>query len=202
MMKKVLGLLVVGLMVIGLAGSAAAYSYNFDMGAGSFFDGDAFTDPGLVMYANLNANLDSLNFTLSSGGSTTFYFATLGTLENDIEWGEDDVEQSIVAHVDFDDPDLIAAIGGTSVGFAGTLKFCQGWIVTWEDPVAINMGNGNWLTLDLSDASFGNDWWQGPDGEDCIDLTVSYEHVPVPAAVWLLGSGLVGLAGLRRKFRG
>ena len=28
------------------------------------------------------------------------------------------------------------------------------------------------------------------------------EPVPVPAAVWLLGSGLVGLIGLRRKFRG
>jgi hypothetical protein len=26
-------------------------------------------------------------------------------------------------------------------------------------------------------------------------------QIPVPAAVWLLGSGLVGLAGLRRKFR-
>jgi hypothetical protein len=28
-----------------------------------------------------------------------------------------------------------------------------------------------------------------------------YNPVPIPGAVWLLGSGLVGLAGLRRKFR-
>lgn len=27
-------------------------------------------------------------------------------------------------------------------------------------------------------------------------------HAPIPGAVWLLGSGLVGLAGLRRKFMG
>ncbi|MDY7002351.1 MAG: VPLPA-CTERM sorting domain-containing protein [Thermodesulfobacteriota bacterium] len=31
-------------------------------------------------------------------------------------------------------------------------------------------------------------------------LTLTVEAVPVPAAVWLLGSGLLGLVGLRRKF--
>ena len=34
-----------------------------------------------------------------------------------------------------------------------------------------------------------------------VDLHYS-QAVPVPAAVWLLGSGLVGLVGLRRKLRG
>jgi len=32
------------------------------------------------------------------------------------------------------------------------------------------------------------------------ELTLHIEAVPVPAAVWLLGSGLLGLVGLRRKF--
>lgn len=31
--------------------------------------------------------------------------------------------------------------------------------------------------------------------------TLHIEAVPVPAAVWLLGSGLLGLVGLRRKFK-
>jgi hypothetical protein len=32
---------------------------------------------------------------------------------------------------------------------------------------------------------------------------LSFEHaVPVPGAVWLLGSGLIGLVGLRRKYQG
>jgi hypothetical protein len=31
--------------------------------------------------------------------------------------------------------------------------------------------------------------------------TVDISPVPVPAAVWLLGSGLLGLAGIRRKFK-
>ena len=30
---------------------------------------------------------------------------------------------------------------------------------------------------------------------------ISVNPVPIPGAVWLLGSGLVGLAGLRRKFK-
>lgn len=33
-----------------------------------------------------------------------------------------------------------------------------------------------------------------------IDLTYQFGVVPVPPSVWLLGSGLVGLFGLRRKF--
>lgn len=32
-------------------------------------------------------------------------------------------------------------------------------------------------------------------------LTVEASPVPIPGAIWLLGSGLIGLAGIRRKFR-
>ncbi len=37
---------------------------------------------------------------------------------------------------------------------------------------------------------------------DISDLTFSGEKtvVPVPAAIWILGSGLIGMAGLRKKF--
>jgi hypothetical protein len=36
---------------------------------------------------------------------------------------------------------------------------------------------------------------------DVIWYTANTATVPIPGAVWLLGSGLVGLAGLRRKFK-
>jgi hypothetical protein len=35
---------------------------------------------------------------------------------------------------------------------------------------------------------------------DCVSLTTQCSAVPVPPAVWLMGSGLVGLLGLRRRF--
>jgi hypothetical protein len=42
---------------------------------------------------------------------------------------------------------------------------------------------------------FGTD-----DGHNLITGVVS-SPVPIPGAVWLLGSGLIGLAGIRRRFR-
>jgi hypothetical protein len=37
--------------------------------------------------------------------------------------------------------------------------------------------------------------------KDYNDMVVTVRPVPIPAAVWLLGSGLLGLAGIRRRFR-
>jgi hypothetical protein len=33
-----------------------------------------------------------------------------------------------------------------------------------------------------------------------VDFQATASPVPIPGAVWLLGSGLIGLVGLRRKF--
>ena len=45
-----------------------------------------------------------------------------------------------------------------------------------------------------------DDGGAGPDG-DYDDLILAFRAVPIPGAVWLLGSGLIGLIGLRRKFQ-
>lgn len=44
------------------------------------------------------------------------------------------------------------------------------------------------------------DPYTGASDGDYSLYSISTSQVPVPAAVWLLGSGLVGLVGLRRKF--
>ena len=199
-MKKVFGLLFVGLLILVMAGPAAA-SYTFEFGSGSTFTGAALSDPGLAMSATVN-DLDGYTFTLNDGGSWTGEFATIGTTEHVIN-PDDIIAREITAWVDFDDPDLTAAIGGSSVGFQGWfIATFSGWEITWYDPVDLNFGAGT-ISLDLADLTY---WNIGGDPSGCkkLDLTVTYHEasqVPVPAAVWLLGSGLVGLAGLRRKFR-
>jgi len=50
---------------------------------------------------------------------------------------------------------------------------------------------------------FSGAWYTNGAGGDVLvsDIAADGTLVPVPAAVWLLGSGLVGLVGIRRKFR-
>lgn len=81
-------------------------------------------------------------------------------------------------------------------------------------------GWGNWLTVDVSTAQVSNIIFYGPNPVDLVnypdtaidpygpDFTPSIDNLvineapaaPIPASVWLLGSGLLGLVGLRRKF--
>jgi hypothetical protein len=58
-----------------------------------------------------------------------------------------------------------------------------------SSPLSGTIGSGNYEFYIRNAASSNADF----------SLTVS--SVPIPATVWLLGSGLLGLAGLRRKFR-
>ena len=42
----------------------------------------------------------------------------------------------------------------------------------------------------------GGDWWSLP-----TDMAFELMTVPIPGAVWLLGSGLIGLVAVRRRFK-
>jgi hypothetical protein len=58
-----------------------------------------------------------------------------------------------------------------------------------------NVFNGSVVEVG-SMTSLGNGWDKASDG----NVRVNGSPVPVPAAVWLLGTGLVGLFGVRRRF--
>ena len=67
---------------------------------------------------------------------------------------------------------------------------------------------GCWLTVDVSTAGVSSIIFSinplaleaGPFFYPSIDNLVITSAVPIPASVWLLGSGLLALVGLRRKF--
>lgn len=116
----------------------------------------------------------------------------------------------------------VAPMGGTTTG----LDF-SGWTVTWNGIAAINMGSGAWgagfsdgianfvwsglpaspytldyaATVPIGDASgFGGvKYFLHLEG---LYATLDGPIVPVPAAIWLFGSGLLGLLAAARRRRG
>lgn len=87
---------------------------------------------------------------------------------------------------------------GGNIGF----EFIDGYTPltgdSWDFLLA-NSING-WDTIQFYYVGLGPGWTfdYGTDGKLIV---ASAGPVPIPAAVWLLGSGLVGLVGLRRKFQ-
>ena len=72
-----------------------------------------------------------------------------------------------------------------------------------------SIGNPAWYLFDLQNLNGAS--WNGTDtlelsdfwpGQGAISNVRIYGNpVPIPAAVWLLGSGLLGLVGIRRRFK-
>jgi hypothetical protein len=110
----------------------------------------------------------------------------------------------------------------TATGNAATIDF-SGWSVTWNGIADIPMGAGAWGTNaeGVADVTCGVDCGDGdsytltytgrvPAGDPSSFGNVAYRlnltgtvsapsAIPVPAAVWLFGSGLVGLVGVARR---
>ena len=152
------------------------------------------------MYAVVNPDLDDIFFNLEGGQSQSFYFATIGTTESWIN--RDDIEPgAITTFVDFENPDLLQALYGSSVGFSSLWHFLQGWNLTWDDPVNIVLSSGLDFSVELSDVGYRSWFWQGPDGTADVYATVTLNAVPIPPAIILLGSGVLGLAAVRRRMK-
>jgi hypothetical protein len=101
-------------------------------------------------------------------------------------------------------------------GFTQTLDF-SGWGVNWgnygpggTDGGTIPMGGVATIVCDLADCASGSNYVLDmavhvPAAFTSVPYTLHLEgtvsQVPVPAAVWLLGSGIVGLVGVARRRR-
>jgi len=84
------------------------------------------------------------------------------------------------------------------------------WTATNESAATLNLTGSDWFRLAISTdggLSWSEDTSFSPAGTDLLNITftdgtvlsVDIKVVPVPAAVWLFGSGLLGLVGVARR---
>lgn len=90
--------------------------------------------------------------------------------------------------------------GGTSSGW--TLTNHVSFAASTADLANITLVNGTdgfTLSGDIALNAGSAAFLGGAAGQDVGDFSVTVSSVPVPAAVWMFGSGLLGLIGLGRK---
>jgi len=66
--------------------------------------------------------------------------------------------------------------------------------------IAVPYFSTQWYHADWGDAQAGNYWWFQNDSYYNETLAYRVSAIPVPAAVWLFGTGLAGLMAVRRRF--
>jgi len=75
-------------------------------------------------------------------------------------------------------------------------------IFEWETTSSQNQTSPDgWLIGDngVLSTDLGNSWFTEPDNKQMFSIDATPSAVPVPAAVWLFGSGLIGLAGVAKR---
>ncbi|MAT66547.1 MAG: hypothetical protein CMN57_13015 [Gammaproteobacteria bacterium] len=185
-MKKTIMRIVMGTTLI-TASAAQAVTISLDQAsttsvAGSNFSLDVLADFSSteIIQGSVEFNFDSnlLSYTGFSWNSDFLSLLALAELE---------IESSDTVSIGFgvgitDDP--LTGPGHT----IGTISFDALATGSTSVNMAVSSFHGGYLDPDLNivTASFNN-------------ASVDISAVPVPAAVWLFGSGLIGLAGIARR---
>ena len=152
-----------------------------------------------------------------TNGAATLDLDLIGTFTDAVDAGDFSISWDatvleytgiVVADPPWDTPfidDSSAPAGLVEIIFLGT----SGPAVTNFDILTISFNvigaDGDSTTVDMFEGAFSTGW-SAPGGiqvpVDYIDGQVTVSPVPVPAAVWLMASGLLGLVGVARRRRG
>lgn len=174
-MKTLLKLALAGLFFGGSVANAAVVNFTIDgtVNTGNTFNltaGSAISASGSFDDSVLTGgDTGTVLFDMSSGNSLSLSFGNM-TFQ-----ASDDIDYAS------GNPFITLSAGGlTAFDFAANVG-TMGYLTSFE------------LNVDAEDDSlnFVNATWTG--------ITITPTAVPVPAAVWLFGSGLLGLVGVARR---
>ena len=154
-------------------GSESGFANTLQTPWGNHTESDSYpgTWPGAYLFGGTQAAVGALNMSFSSTGSG----APAGNLTN----GGGDSSRSIA----FAYLNPLCLTAGTMVGKSGCVSNTE----------ILSNGIG-YILFALDDSGANRD-----DNHDDYVGYMTYQVVPIPAAVWLLGSGLIGLVGLSRR---
>lgn len=179
------------------AAPASAVSIGVDW----IINSDALNDPGLVVgFSDMSG---TLNFNLDQVGDTyTKTISYIGTNEHSIE-GDDLANKALSVSVDMFNPQNASGVANGYTTAVGYGIFGVG-VVNFLSPATLSVG-GLSLLVTFSDAVFA---LNNPLSDFFFDrkapITATFKltglpSVPVPPALALFGSGLVGMALLARR---
>lgn len=203
-MKKLFFILLAGLLVLGVSGTASAtLTFNLDFEQDGSYESYYEMLPSEMVWIDLYVSNVPTPGLQSMGFDFTYDFTQLevtpGTEPSAMNW-------YITPSVDISIPGEVEMKGGR-IGGLGPDDVLLGTI----ELHCIAPGTSDlWLfdsdrAYDLAPTAF-NDFVLADgtvlDGQ-LVDgiLLGTITNVPIPGAIWLLGAGFVGLAGLRRKLR-
>ena len=191
----------------GVAGDGLVGSISFTVGANgndltiNSFQQDSYTATAGGDFA-LNTNAANSSGFISDSGDVSLTLERFGFpnffsyLDNSV-WNVDD-SATIAGQGDSTSGALDAWTTGTDSNWTpGT----PGTAAGSGSGTALTGGAGTWTGTVVNFGNVGAAWtaFDGTPYSEKFNITVSGTEIPIPAAVWLFGSGLLGLVGVARR---